>query len=275
MRRATLVCLALLALSVPATATGAAPAARRGGPQVYMHFSLKADNGLTAQVFASGNTVDLQIGGHGQFVGYRVKGAVSAGRVSARFGSLGRISVRFQPRGRATGSVHKGVFLGTIEFTGERDYVHIDATRAVGSVLDTTRTFHGHLVSSSRAEVERVVGTLEATAGGRSFRAAGYLEPDGSGRAYFAASVRERQGAMQVTRVALAKAPVSAFAFDHAAGTATVQPPAPFSGSAAILTRPDASKGFEGTLSVALLGVDPVLFAGPEFKAKLSDQFDD
>ena len=280
MRRAIAsVLTALAVLALPVTAAGsprADSAARQRGPGMFAVFELKANNGLTAQVLTSGNTVDLEIAGHHQVVVYRVKGKVSKRGVSARFGNLGRVSVRFKPTGtKAAGPVREGVFVGTIKFKGERDYVRVDATRAKGSVLDTTRTGHGQIANSSKAGEEPKKATLTAKAGGRVFRAAGIVEPSGRGTSVFSGGVSEKQGAMLIGRGAFVTGPPTSFVFDHAAGTATVQPPAPFSGTAALVTRPDGTKGWEGTLSVPLLGADPISLVGPEFTVELLNEFDD
>jgi hypothetical protein len=285
MRRTILSALSVIAVLVPASSAVAAPgaeavAAKRGG--VFAQFAMKASNGLTARVVTSGNLVDLEVAGHDQFVGYRVKGTVTSRRVVARFGSLGRISVRFKPLGRGVpGPVHEGVFVGTIKFTGERGYVRINATKAVGAIGLQGRAAPRASRSldlgagSSRAAAERETATLTATSGPRLFRVAAFREPNGSGKALYAALVHEQNGPIEIGRGALVVAPVSSFPFDHASGTATATPPAPFSGSATLGTRPDGSKSWEGSLSVALLGADPVTLAGPDFQAKLLREFDD
>jgi hypothetical protein len=278
MRRPIALILTVLAVLALPTSVAAGPRAdsplRQRASGVFAQFKLKANNGLSAQLVTTGNTVDLEISGHNQFAVYRVKGTVSERGVSARFGNLGRISVRFQPAGTA-GQVRKGVFVGTIEFTGERDYVRVDATRAKGSMLRTTRHRDGVGARSSRVGEEPRKATLSAKAGDRLFRAAVVVEPNGRGVSVFSGGLRERQGAMLIGRGALVKGTPTAFLFDHASGTATVQPPLPFSGSASLATRPDGSKGWEGTLSVPLLGADPVTLAGPEFQAELLREFDD
>jgi hypothetical protein len=81
----------------------------------------------------------------------------------------------------------------------------------------------------------------------------------------------EKRGRMSVARIAGVRAPASAFAFDQAAGTATVAPPAPFSGSASLQRNADGSKAWAGPLSVDVLGADPVTLAGPRFKAGFMD----
>jgi hypothetical protein len=297
MRRASALVLSVLAVllfAVPAASSLRAESfAPQRGHGAFAKFSLKANNGLSAEVVTTGDTVDLEISGHHQFVGYRVKGEVSERRVVARFGNLGRISVSFRPAGkgfpkfdsdgcpRKAVTVLKGVFVGTIELRGERDYVTIDTPRARGSVriqrrqeCGAQRRLDAKAHSSGAGEEESEVATLEAKAGTRIFRAAGNREPDGSGRALFFGGVLERRGPMQIGRGAIVTAP-SAFIFDHAGGTATVQPPSPFSGSATLATRPDGSKSWEGSLSVSLLGVDPVALAGADFQAKLLREFDD
>jgi hypothetical protein len=80
---------------------------------------------------------------------------------------------------------------------------------------------------------------------------------------------------MLIARAAFAKAPSPAFVFDHARATATVHPPAPFSGEATFARNGHGSAVWTGSLSVALLGIDPVALAGPAFHGSLRPEFDD
>jgi hypothetical protein len=283
MRRAAAFLLATTAALLTLVSAGSSTAL--AGPGVGAAFELKATNGLTGQVATTGSSVDLVLSGHHEFAVYRVKGTVSEQGVEARFGELGRISVRFHPDGSHSGAKpgecvgkksKSGVFVGTSEVRGERGYTKIDATRARGCL----RHLHARAApnfpgaGASAAEEEREVATLTAEAQNLHFRAAGFREPDGSGQVEFAAAVLERRGAMRIARAALAPAKLPAFVFDQALGTATVSPPGPFSGTASFERHPDGSASWIGTLSVSLLGIDPVLLTGPTFKASLRPEFD-
>jgi hypothetical protein len=57
--------------------------------------------------------------------------------------------------------------------------------------------------------------------------------------------------------------------FDHRRGTAFVDPPAPFAGSARYVRRRGARDRWTGSLTAALLGLGRVRLAGPGFAAGL------
>jgi hypothetical protein len=269
---------ALLALVSIGTSTALA------GPGVSASFELKATNGLSGQVATTGRAVDLILFGHHEFALYRVKGKVSEQGVSARFGKLGRISVRFHPDGPHSRAkkecvgkrFENGVFLGTIEFRGERGYTTVDASRVRGCLrhLHSRDPLAALRAGASAVEEEREVATLTVKAGRRFFRVAGFREPDGSGEAEFTGGVLERRGAMQIGRVGIVPGKAPTFVFDHAKGTATVSPPEPFSGTATFERHPDGTKSWTGSLSVSLLGVDPLPLTGPSFEASLRAVFD-
>jgi len=64
----------------------------------------------------------------------------------------------------------------------------------------------------------------------------------------------------------------SGFRFDNRRGTAVVDPPAPFAGSARCLRRPDAPDRWAGSLTAPLLGLGRVPLAGPGFDARMVPQ---
>ncbi len=78
---------------------------------------------------------------------------------------------------------------------------------------------------------------------------------------------------MKITRATYARAGASAFVFDHAAGTATVRPPAPFSGHASFQRRTHAPALWKSTIRIPLLGADPLDFSGPEVVTRLRRVF--
>jgi hypothetical protein len=283
MRRAAALLLATTAPLLVLVSAGTSTAL--AGPGVGAAFELKATNGLTGQVATTGSSVDLVLAGHHEIAAYSVRGTVSAQGVEARFGELGRISVRFHPDGSHSGAkpgecvgkkFESGVFVGTIEFRGERGYTKIDATRARGCLRHSHARATPNIpgAGASAAEEEREVAILTVKAGTRQLRAAGFREPDGSGQAEFTASVLERRGPMRIARAAIAPAKSPAFVFDQALGTATVSPPEPFSGTASFERHPDGSTSWTGNLSVSLLGIAPVPLTGSAFKASLRPGFD-
>lgn len=287
----------LLAVSAPAASASPAATPAAEAPEVAVEFELAAGHGLRAQLENFGDEIALAIYGHHQYVLYSVKGEISPSGVVAKFGALGEIAVTFKPTKTISSQEppkgcqgdpqtnREGIFSGTIELSGEREYVRLDATEAKGEMQVLPRWSCGPRQGKNnspspptithRAATERDVATLKASSrSSRSgFSVAATRGPKGRGITIFSAGVQERREAMKIVRLAFLTAPPSTFLFDHAAGTATVRPPWPFSGSASFKRRRGGPPAWTGSLKVALLGVDPVALAGPSFRARLKKAF--
>jgi hypothetical protein len=300
MRRAPitlLIAVAGLLLAGQVTVGARAPAGQ-GGPHTTVEFKLKANNGLSARLGGIGNRIDLTIVGHRQSVYYAVHGKVSEQGVEARFGKLGQISVTFRPTRtvdstapppECTGdpwTTEKGVFEGTIRFSGERDYVKIDSAEAHGEQRATPQWKcppNRHpaeppppsVESRPRAAEEGDVATLDAKLPGTQlrFRALAVRYPKRGDYTVFYGGEGESREGMQIWRIASCTARSSTFVFDHAQGTATVSPPWPFRGSASFRRDRGGSNAWTGSLSVPLLGAAPVALAGRRFDARLVRDF--
>ena len=126
--------------------------ARSREPSSWSSSTLKASNGLHAHLENSEDgTVTLEIRKEGQIVTYEVPGEATEGGLKARFGRLGLIDVAFtptatlnstEPGADCTGAprtLREGVFAGTIDFTGEREFVRIEGPQATGSMSVISR----------------------------------------------------------------------------------------------------------------------------------------
>ena len=312
MRRATvLVLLTAAAVSLFAgMADAAAKDAAAGQADLsrdYAAFEVRTDNGLAAMVEVTGHRVSLRVGTHSQFNEYQVRGRVSGNTIRARFGGLGHLAVHFRPtrtlavespgRGGCGGIASQtelGVFAGHFHFAGERGYVHIDASRARGEVINlihfncsnpppTTRHSSHRTLDETGPGINQLerefengrVAVLSAESPQSAFLAIAVGHPEEKAAAYFLGGVKEQRGGVRIARIAAAKAPFSAFTFDHKAGTATVTPPAPFTGTASLQRNADGSESWTGTLTASLLGDDPVTLAGPGFDTELVRDFRD
>jgi len=294
---------AIAALLV-ALAAGTALAARvESAPVVRVEFDLPTTNGLHAHLETSEKgevTLAISRGGDGvsERVTYEVPGAVSEAGLKVRFGKLGLIDVGFTPTVTldetapspgctgAPRTLREGVFAGTIEFAGERGYVRIEAPQAEGlmSVIapwqcpeeDGANPFEpipGFSRSSARpTDGKRESATLVAfTRGFKSFFGAGVHHRHSGGRSIFYGAKYERRKGMEIERVTSVRGPASAFDFDHEAGTATLDPPAPLKGHASF--KGDRDGGFwRSTIRVPLLGSAP-LRTGRGFGAALYPEF--
>jgi hypothetical protein len=285
----SVVAIAILLSAIPTLA-----ASPETGTTVTVGLELQASNGLQAKLETSDDEmVTLELGREGLGVSYEVKGEVTEAGLKVRFGRLGVIDVAFTPTrtlsstepsegcAGAPRTFREGIFTGTIDFTGEREYVRIEGPQAEGwmSVIPkwqcpdseepmSSAGTSGPLARSSRKKRESA--TLYA--GGRRcsclFIAAVHRRYRG-GRSLFYLTREERHEGMEIYRATVAKGGPIAFDFDHEAGTATVHPPAPFSGHASFRDRPHGRDLWRSTIRAPLLGVGSVSLFGPGFGAVL------
>lgn len=287
---------ALLTAAPAATSSTADPGGH--SPSIDIRFDLDANHGLQAHV-ENFEKITLEIERKGRLVTYQVHGDVTETGLKARFGKLGLIDVAFQPtkthtdeppkgcKGRPSTS-SEGLFVGTIEFSGEREYVRIEATQAKGTMSvwrESEWRCPGHrgskphrgppppIAPSSRrqSEAEKEPATLSLFSRRCLcvFLASTERDRRGRGPSTFFGARFEKQEGMEINRVTYAEAGASAFVFNHAAGTASVRPPQPFSGHGVFKRRPNRRDLWRGTVRVPLLGADPLVVRGRSFRARL------
>lgn len=297
-----------LLLLAPALASaaflGSAPVAATPAPDpqahfAYIEFGIPVGHGLHASIETSSEGVTLEVAGKHRFVTYRAQGESTEAGLKARFGDLGLIDVAFTPvktttyeppRGctgpPSTSSV--GLFTGTIDFTGEREYVRIATTQVKGTLTvwreSESRCHHQRRAmsprragpatagaSSSRSRTKRVPASLGAIDRRCGCLFAAFTKRDGRRHwpsFFYGLKVEETEG-MEITRVTYARGGAKTFAFNHAAGTARLHPPLPFSGNATFKRRPHARDLWRSTIEVPLLGVDSLSVRAPAFRARL------
>ena len=282
MRRALVLVLALtacLSTSALATATAAAPRHHQEKEDVIFGFTTE---GFDVSVFAEDNdgtqTAALTLSRGGLTAEYLVPAKLTDHSVRARFGSLGRLNFRFKPK-KPNGKCHVGLsFSGTFAFTGENGYVHIDTHHAKGAGLEQDYSGCG----GPRGPLPKVVvlmstgNNLEAIAGSwehgtaRRVTVTEYQTRGGRRSVDIEAFVREESGAMVLGDGATVAAPISAFVYDLKAGTATLTPPAPFTGSATLKPGRGGKGIWEGTLQVpSLRSGEPIVLTGPDFSGRV------
>lgn len=264
-----------------------------------IEFNLPANNGLRAHLETFNGEVTLEIERKGRYASYEVEGESTEAGLKARFGKLGLIDVAFTPTKTRTEEPPKGckgppstwsegVFTGTIQFTGERDFVRIEAGQVKGS-LDVWRESEWRcprekgpirlqkpsrpagLLLGERPEAEREQASLGVSSRRCSCFFAAYAGRTRKGRGwsvFYGAKFEEREG-MEITRATFARAGASAFVFDHEAGTARVKPPAPFSGKGFFKRRPKGRDVWRSRIRVPVLGIAPLSFRGRSFRANL------
>ncbi|HEX4307254.1 MAG TPA: hypothetical protein VHZ54_14555 [Solirubrobacterales bacterium] len=271
-----------------------------------VEFSIPASNGyriaVTGEVGAGRSAPDdvtLSASKGAVSVNYLGHGRLTATRMTASFGRFGRFSLRFRPSGKVrrvtvpsscvkgrppvvTASL--GTYVGTIHFEGEGGYSRVLAHHADGGLGDPL-AIRPKLECQDRSPgaEEREAHTVHLTAtaktahGSVAFGAwAGPTFPftgagsAGSGDPYtFLVLAFEKQGGTEIIRTVAAPGPGGDFVFDHALDSATVAPPAPFSGSSSFLRSADGSTTWTGSLAVSLPGLGSVPLAGSPFESEL------
>jgi hypothetical protein len=256
-----------------------AAAARQAEPAV--DFELKANHGMHAHVISEGDFIALEISRGARTATYKVEGEGTETGLKAKFGGLGEIDVAFDatetnpvkpPHGchGPPSTDSRGVFTGTIEFTGERDYVRVDASEAKGTLrLDREGEWRCPITRGRQASQKKEEpGFLFASdARCHCLFAAFSLE---NGRRLFAGGRVEDRGKMQISRVTAAAGGPSTFVYDLGAGTARANPPRPFTGTATFKRRPHRPALWRSSIRVPLLGASPVHLGGPHFRAVLT-----
>ncbi|HEY5053567.1 MAG TPA: hypothetical protein VII45_09190 [Solirubrobacterales bacterium] len=247
-------------------------------------FKLKASNGYTIAGVALENPKDgsgvllLGVGRKGASVLYEIPATVTATSIDADLGRLGAIDVHFVPTGGTTTerstcggrpvSFDSGDYIGRIDFEGELGYTRLHLTRARGEIQGLLSLLCAAGRSEGiggRAPGARLTARRRGSEAPFEFAA---RKNSPTGRADFAVSIDERSGEMAISRSVETVAPPNAFVYDTRAGTATIRPPAPFSGSATY-SRHSAIGGWAGDLSVDFPGRSDVKLGGPQTHVSL------
>lgn len=271
-----------LLVAVPALAAGAGREVERE-----LAFGLDAE-GFTAMILVSNNDGDVSatmILNRGPQVAYYTTPAkVTAERVTARFGSLGELDFHFAPKRKGNVDCNgaeegEAVFEGAFDFTGENGYVQIEADHAEGSFQ-----IYPEPKSCSQKRLARRVAlyhpfyseegaTLQARAGSRAKKSVREVSVYDDGRhrpreVAVLATLGEACEGMTVARGVQMTAGPGAFRWSLERGTATLRPPAPFTGSATFTRHGHDGHGtWKGSLGMPILGGESVKLAGREFHA--------
>jgi hypothetical protein len=212
--------------------------------------------------------------------------------IEADLAPLGKISVAFQPSGetrvtrvdlkdKSTKCVgaerivrRLGTFAGTIEFQGENGYTTVDLPSAEGTVGTslfrncTTKINHRGGGAQTSSSGEPVFLTAMNGSASTFMASTCGLYVKGSFACFSVVSPEFLSKDLVVVRSAKAVAGKGSFAFDDALSSATVTPPAPFSGRGSFSKGPEgSSSSWTGSLSAAFPGAT-VSLAGPSFRAK-------
>jgi len=209
---------------------------------------------------------------------YSTRATVTEESIQADLGELGEIAVSFHRSGQAKAvrsrcgrpravKVDSGVYEGTINFHGEQGFTDVEATTAPGDVKfllgllcpgPSGRTGHNlpgaELDVQSASPFDPSLSVTKNTPGAP---------------AHFEVAVLEKHDGIVISRFAGLVAPAKSFKYDTRAQTATVKPPAPFSGSAAFRHAANPMSRWSGNLTVDLPGRSDVLLTGFPQRSRL------
>jgi hypothetical protein len=232
----------------------------------------------------------LFVARHGEFAEYIVPAELTESSIKAKFGTFGELEYTFAPKGPADPKCFgiegsEAAFTGAFTFTGQNDFIHIDASGASGFYYTYPEppgcvpNREHRKATASRAASEGLVGdgaTLTASTSKKiakrthRARALNVIGDGPTNNANLTAVLIEGSRKLATVRGVEMAIPGRDFEWDLDAGTATLRPPAPFSGSATLKSHPGGQVTFSGSLRVPILGEPkPVSMAGGSFTAKL------
>jgi hypothetical protein len=295
-----LVALAAIGGSAVASAAradqGGAPA--RGRIEVEPRFQLTGSHGYRIQVSARLATVTIGVERgnttrSGTSTTYVARGVAGPNGIHANFHQFGRIAVTFHATapaarglppdcfGGTTGAATvPGYFTGTVDFEGRHGYTAVDSRRVRGEVvLPPTEQCPlvaggaNPLVEDPAAQLPPANTRMTLTAQQKAGTGGLLFVARRAGKTGFYAERFGTVGRIGILGVAYAVGPRSSFASDPQVSFGTVQPPAPFIGSATLSRGAGGKRSWTGTLAATFPGEDPVPLTGPEFHTSLSRSF--
>jgi hypothetical protein len=230
-----------------------------------------------------------------QDIEYLTHGTVTATSIQASFGRFGKVSLHFHPSGGAIRiasakgcsvsgppavRARPGTFTGTARFSGEGRYTEVfsgNGGGAPGAQLTRTLGLSCKSFSIGSRAGDPVDLTARASTGdGRIEFAASTSRPRGtaaSGGPYgFSASVLEKSEGVSIVHAVTASGPADDFTFDSGLTSATLTPPAPFTGSGTYARNADGSTSWLGTIAVPFSGVGVIPLTGPTFEGQLGSR---
>lgn len=264
--------LRALGLLLPVIALGATAAPATAAKYDDAFAEGKASNGYKFAISGSDTNVGLFLTKGGANVNYSTAGGkFSTKKISADLGQFGSVKLKFKPKGdpkkvgvpkNCSGKPGKrqvGKWAGKIKFKGEGGFTRIDARSAKGYQIKYPKITD---CGDGGGSPGKYAFLSASNSEGVSF-SAGKTEKSGDND--FSASVSESSGGISIFR--FVNSTKGEFDYDKNLNSATVEPAAPFKGSASF----DAGEGtFKGNLSVDLPGRKNVALAGDDFFATLS-----
>jgi hypothetical protein len=241
---------------------------------------------VAVETEANEEQVVLTLYRRGQIAIYKAPATFTEDSLQARFGRFGELDYKFteDPTSTDCRGLGKGTFNGTFTFTGENDFVHFEADRARGTLFATgspgckegpdprvpSPHFRPGAAAPGRARAVEEV-TLSALSRKLPIRFLLVFTTEYKGRpqVFFNAFREEKLEGMAIARGVQIVAGLGTFRWDLDAGTARLDPPAPFLGSAVLRPRASGPPSWSGSLRVPVLGGKPIRLAGPGMVGEL------
>lgn len=277
-----LLLLAVLLATLGATA-GMADAKRLPYPP---GFTIEASNGYSMFVVglparkSHPSTIAIFLTSKDGEAVYTTPATVTETSFQASLGSLGEIAVTFHPSGQARTersdcggkpvSFDSGYYEGTIIFHGEEGFTEVEAISAPGDL--------GFLLNIVCPGISGGSGGLflpgaELDVDANNDKLGPHLmvvKNRPNARAHYEVGVSEVSDGISIGRFANLIAPAGTFTYDPKVKTATLRPPAPFSGSAQFHRDAKPASRWSGNLTVDLPGRAGVKLTGEGQKARLA-----
>jgi hypothetical protein len=248
-------------------------------------FTIEASNGYSAFVFGvpahKGNspTIVILVTGKRDGVFYSAPATVTEKSVQASLGALGEIAVTFHPSGQARAErsdcggkpfpFDSGYYEGTIVLHGEEGFTDIEATRAPGDLGFLLNIVCPGISGESGGPfmpgAELNIGANRSDLGPHLR----VVKNRPNARAHYEVGVSEMSDGVSIERFAGLITPAGSFDYDPKVQTASVHPPAPFSGSAQFHHDAEPRNRWTGNLTVDLPGRAGVKLTGGGLQAKL------
>jgi hypothetical protein len=268
-----LLCTVAALLALPASGKGAAEA------------HLAGTHGYRLTISGTSGDVSVRARNDTASVNYYLFGNKLRGdRINARLPGVGRISLRFHERSRSYRGaqdncrrprtlIRKGVFVGWIKIRGERDYTRAESRHVRGKIVrrasDECDRRPTARASSTSGEWFGA-GTTRGRSGNLSFMAFAMPLTKLRSELVFAASLMRVRGGMVIQSAQIATSEdAAALEIADPPRSATVTPPAPFTGTATFQQESADQFSWTGDLAVELPGSGEVSLAGPKFETAI------
>jgi hypothetical protein len=275
-----LLCVLVAAVSVP---TGAIAEPAHGGPSFERSAEahLAGTHGYRITIYADQDFVLVAARkGPASVTYFPLESKLERDRIDARLPGIGKVSLRFhehrrsydRPGGDCRTLTRKGVFVGSVKIRGEHDYTTAESSHVRGEIVREPRNSCRPRATAraSSAESEMVSASTERGRGYLSFAAMTFPSTGLQTNLIFVGSLFRIHGQMVIMsqQGAFSENPAT-LAIATPPRSATVDPPAPFTGTATFQQEAKRQFSWTGDLAVELPGVGDVTLAGPKFETAL------